>query len=113
MVHTCHAHGCNARVPPSMFMCRAHWFSLRKPLRDAIWREYRQGQEFDKSPSARYMAVQRRAVGEGAFKPNDEAAARAAAPYLIESEQWRTRAIERGEGDPLAGIVQNPPACTP
>lgn len=86
-------------------MCRKHWYSLRRELRDAIWREYRPGQENDKAPSARYMAVQRRAVGEVAFRPLDEAAARDAAPYLLESELWRKRAIEAGLGDPLAGIA--------
>jgi hypothetical protein len=55
MVHTCHAHGCEVRVPPKMFMCKRHWFSLRKPMRDAIWREYRPGQEDDKRASTRYM----------------------------------------------------------
>lgn len=59
MKHECHAHGCAVAVPPSMVMCRPHWWSVRKALRDAIWREYRRGQERDKRPSARYMAVQR------------------------------------------------------
>jgi hypothetical protein len=103
--HTCHARGCTTPVPPRMFMCRTHWYKVRKPLRDAIWAEYRPGQERDKMPSARYMAVQRRAVGEVAFKPHDEQAARDAAPYLIEAENWRRRAIEAGQGDPLEGIA--------
>lgn len=60
--HTCHAHACTRAVPPRMFMCRAHWFSLRKPIRDAIWNEYRSGQEIDKRPSLRYLAVQQRAI---------------------------------------------------
>lgn len=106
MSHACHAHDCTLEVPPRMLFCRRHWYSLRKPLRDAIWREYRAGQEHDKLPSARYMAVQRRAVGEVAFRPNDEQAARDAAPYLLDSERWRRLAIERGEGDPLEGLPQ-------
>ena len=105
MRHTCHAHGCDVAVPPKMFMCRAHWFALRKPMRDAIWREYRPGQENDKNPSPRYMAVQRRAVGEVAFKPYDESAAAMAATYLLESEVWRQRAIDAGQGDPLRGLA--------
>ncbi len=72
----------------------SHWFALPKPLRDAIWREYRPGQEHDKKPSARYLAVQRRAIG-----------ALLAAPYLLESEIWRREAIEAGDGDPLEGIA--------
>jgi hypothetical protein len=79
-------------------------------MRDAIWREYRPGQENDKSPSARYMAVQRRAVGEVAFRPHDERAAAVAAPYLLDAEVWRERAIEAGEGDPLDGLAPRAPA---
>ncbi len=87
-----------------MFMCKNHWFSLRRPMRDAIWREYRPGQENDKNPSPRYMAVQRRAVAEVAFKPRDEAAALVCGQLLLESERWRQVAIDRGFGDPLAGL---------
>lgn len=101
MSHTCHAHGCTRRVPPAMFACKPHWFALRKPMRDAIWREYRPGQENDKKPSYRYLAVQRRAVAELAFKPNDEKSAHVAAGYILESEAFRLRAIETGAGDPL------------
>lgn len=101
MRHTCHAEGCKKVVPPSMFMCRGHWFSLSKQMRDAVWREYRPGQENDKNPSNRYMAVQRRALAEVIFKPNDEAASLAAAPFVIESQLWRQRAIDAGEGDPM------------
>lgn len=28
-----------------MWGCRTHWFLIPKPLRDAIWRTYRPGQE--------------------------------------------------------------------
>jgi hypothetical protein len=58
MTHHCHAHGCNRSVPPRMFACREHWFALSKEMQDAIWREYRSGQEVDKRPSLRYLAVQ-------------------------------------------------------
>jgi hypothetical protein len=105
MPHHCHAHGCDRRVPPSMFMCGKHWFSLRAATRASIWREYRPGQENTKDPSARYMAVQRRAVAEAAFKPNDEAAAATAARYLADAEAWRQIAVERGEGDPFAALA--------
>lgn len=30
-----------------MWGCKAHWFRLPKPIRDAIWRAYRPGQEED------------------------------------------------------------------
>jgi hypothetical protein len=88
-----------------MFMCRGHWYGLRKPTRDAIWREYRRGQELDKEPSLRYLAVQRFAVGEAAFRPNDETAALTAAGYFVEAEAWRRKAIASGQGDPLASLV--------
>lgn len=89
-----------------MFMCREHWYKLRKAMRDAIWREYRPGQERDKAPSLRYLAVQRRAVGEVAFAPHNERAARDAAPYLLEAEVLRAECIKTGAGDPLDGICE-------
>ena len=86
-----------------MFMCRQHWYSLRRPLRDAVWREYRPGQEVDKEPSSRYMAVQRRAVAEVAAN-TPELDRAIAIDYLRRSEQWRRRAVRDGMGDPLAGL---------
>lgn len=105
MTHTCHAHGCDKRVPPAMFACKRHWFSLPVKIRRAVWREYRLGQEDDKRPSFRYMAVQRLAVMHTAFKPNDEEAARVCAGYLAEAVLWQRRAIEVGLGDPLDGLL--------
>lgn len=55
--HTCHWPGCPKQVPPAMWGCSGHWFKLPKSLRDAIWREYRPGQEKDGTPSDRYLAV--------------------------------------------------------
>lgn len=112
MPHTCHAHGCKVAVPPKMFMCRAHWFALRRPIQQAIWREYRPGQENDKQASLRYLAVQQRAIGELVFRPNDEAAASASTVYLLTAEVMRTRAIDAGQGDPLQGLVPTPPMST-
>lgn len=108
-MHTCNAHGCERRVPPSMFACKPHWFALPKKIRDAIWNEYRPGQEDDKEPSFRYMAVQRLAVSHTAFKPHDEQAAYTAAQYLQDALKWQQLAIEAGQGDPLAGLVPAPP----
>ena len=62
MAHVCHAEQCNTPVPPKMFMCRKHWYTVPKPLRDAIWAEYRPGQEIDKRPSDAYMEVARAAI---------------------------------------------------
>lgn len=55
--HTCHWPGCEKRVPPAMWGCRQHWFSLPKVLRDAIWDEYVPGQEQRMDPSDGYLAV--------------------------------------------------------
>lgn len=54
MAHTCHATDCPRVIPPDMFMCRFHWFSLPKDMRDRIWETYRDGQEDDKKPSHAY-----------------------------------------------------------
>ena len=74
-------------------------------MRDAIWREYRKGQEIDKKPSLRYLAVTQRAIGEIAFKPHDGEAAVASAPYLLRAEQLRRECISQGLGDPLDGLA--------
>lgn len=88
-----------------MLACRAHWFALRKDIRDAVWREYVDGQENTKTPTCRYMAVQRFAIFALAFVPFNEEAARVAANYLLEAQRWRIKAIQAGEGDPLRGLV--------
>ena len=39
-------------------MCRSHWFTLPKPMRDSIWAEYNPGQEQGKAPVTReYLDV--------------------------------------------------------
>lgn len=105
MAHTCHAHECSHAVPPKMLMCAKHWRALPAKVQRAIWREYRSGQERDKSPSVRYLAVQRLAVMHSAFKPNDEAAALVCANYLREAIAFQQAAIAEGAGDPLEGLV--------
>jgi hypothetical protein len=62
VTHECHATECHVEVPPRMLMCRRHWWMVPKPLRDAVWAEYRPGQEVDKRPSNEYMDAQRAAV---------------------------------------------------
>jgi hypothetical protein len=34
---SCRVEHCSLDANPGQLMCRAHWFSLPKPLRDAIW----------------------------------------------------------------------------
>jgi hypothetical protein len=55
--HHCHWPGCAQQVPPAMWGCRSHWFSLPRSLRDKIWRAYEPGQEVSGTPSAEYVAV--------------------------------------------------------
>lgn len=62
MPHICHATGCKQIVVPAMFMCRTHWYWLPKPMRDAIWKAYRKGQELDKQPSAKYLKAAQEAI---------------------------------------------------
>lgn len=55
MSHTCHWPGCKRDVPPAMWGCKEHWFTLPKRLRDEIWRTYVPGQEITKTPSEAYL----------------------------------------------------------
>jgi hypothetical protein len=48
-------------VPPSLHMCRSHWYTLQKHLRDLIWRHYVPGQEIKKNPTPAYMEAFRAA----------------------------------------------------
>lgn len=57
MKHTCHWPTCEQEVPPKMWGCRKHWFTLPQNLRSEIWRTYRPGQEITKDPSDEYTAV--------------------------------------------------------
>lgn len=62
MSHHCHATECKVEVPPEMFMCRKHWFSLSGRLRNLIWRTYREGQCDDMNPSKAYCEVAKECV---------------------------------------------------
>ena len=53
--HHCHALRCKVEVPPELHMCRAHWFSVPKSLRDQLWATYGPGQEITKDPSSEYL----------------------------------------------------------
>lgn len=41
MTRECPVAGCTNKHDRSMLMCRGHWFSVPKPLRDELWRAYR------------------------------------------------------------------------
>lgn len=55
--HTCHWPSCSKKIPPAVFMCKAHWFTLPASLRNKVWRAFRPGQEISKTPSPEYMEV--------------------------------------------------------
>jgi hypothetical protein len=57
--HHCHWPGCTLQVPPAMWGCRNHWYSLPAGLRAKVWATYQPGQEKTLSPSAEYLAVAR------------------------------------------------------
>lgn len=40
-MHNCAAKGCSEEIPDHLLMCRSHWFSVPKPIRDEIWEAYR------------------------------------------------------------------------
>lgn len=72
MAHTCHATDCDVRVPPEMFMCRRHWFSLPTHMRARIWKTYRAGQCDDWDISHAYADAAREAVQFIAAKENKQ-----------------------------------------
>ena len=105
MNHICHAPGCTRRVPPKMLACRDHWGALPKKIQDAVWREYRPGQELTKRPTQRYMAVQRLALAHLVFKPHDEKSVLKAISYLAAAVRYSKEAVKAGLGDPLENVV--------
>lgn len=88
-----------------MFMCGPHWRKLPKKFKDAIWREYRAGQEIRKDPTPAYLAVQQLAISRSAFKPNDEQAALVCAGYLQRAVEYQQLCIDAGGPDPLEGLI--------
>jgi hypothetical protein len=55
MTHTCHNPNCGQPIPAHLVSHRSAWFALPKRLRDAIWGNYRAGQEDDKRPTMTYL----------------------------------------------------------
>lgn len=107
MTHKCHAHGCPLAVPPKFLFCAKHWHSTRKTLQNAIWNEYRAGQEDDKNASDRYMAIQRLCVSELAHRmPGGSAVA---LRYAEQAEAYRQKAIAAGAGDPFEQLARRKP----
>jgi hypothetical protein len=78
--HTCHWPGCDTQVPPAMWGCIPHWYSLPANLRAAIWRVYVPGQEVTLTPSRAYLEVARQAEAWIAQHLQNRKAKAAAAP---------------------------------
>jgi len=55
MDHACHNPNCGRPLPAHLVSHRSAWFALPKALRDAIWQNYRAGQEDDKRPTMAYI----------------------------------------------------------
>jgi hypothetical protein len=55
--HECHWPDCKVQVPPAMWGCKKHWFTLPVQLRNKIWKAYVPGQEVTMTPSAEYLEV--------------------------------------------------------
>lgn len=57
--HHCHWPGCEKQVPPAMWGCDKHWFTLPVDLRRKVWAAYEPGQEVEGTPSDKYLEVVR------------------------------------------------------
>lgn len=57
----CRWPGCATMVPAHMWACKPHWSRLPKEYRDAIWQNYRPGQEIDGGLTTGYIAADRAA----------------------------------------------------
>jgi hypothetical protein len=95
LMHKCHAIDCEVQIAPKLLMCLKHWKMLPKKTQISIWNEYRPGQEVDKKPSFKYLAIQQLAVGEVASQESKEEQAQIAyrksmefALLAQEKENW-------------------------
>lgn len=60
-MHLCHWPSCRKSVPPRLWGCRTHWYTLPLEIRKEIWDTYVPGQEDRKDPSPEYLAVAEKA----------------------------------------------------
>jgi hypothetical protein len=44
-VQSCAIPGCARPIDPSRLMCRCHWYTVPKELRDRVWATWRSGQD--------------------------------------------------------------------
>jgi len=62
VTHRCHARRCRTQIPERYLMCQKHWAMVPAPLRQAVWRHYRPGQEHDKRPSEAWFNAAKVAI---------------------------------------------------
>lgn len=55
--HLCHAQNCDKPVAPHLLMCARHWAMVPKSIQQAVYANYRRGQEKDKNPSKAWMTA--------------------------------------------------------
>jgi hypothetical protein len=67
-VHDCPVAGCAVKVPRTRLMCKGHWYSVPKPLRDEVWRAYRNG-----VASVEYLEARERAIAAAEGRDPDPA----------------------------------------
>jgi hypothetical protein len=79
-------------------------------LQICVWAEYRPGQERDKRPSARYLAVMHAAIAVVASKEQRHGEAGEARER---ADLFRRAVLEHGGRDPLAGIDLPEPMPSP
>jgi hypothetical protein len=85
--HTCHAVACEATCPPKYLMCGRHWRMVPTVLQEAVWANYRPGQEQRGLPTDEWFQAARAAQVavadlEGHSAPRVEAYRRRGAKYL-------------------------------
>lgn len=78
-MHTCHAVGCEARVPARRLMCAPCWRHVPVDLQKAVWAAYVPGQEIA-GPSPAYLEAARAAIRavEAITRPAPRSAAKVA-----------------------------------
>lgn len=104
MIHLCHAVACKKEISPRLFVCPKHWRKLHKVFQDAIWREYKTGQEVSKTPTNRYIAVQRGAIS---LLATIDGYTQEAEMSRAHCDLWRTFCREQnGGGDPFTSEME-------
>ncbi len=59
--HVCAVPGCQARIKPVLLMCRTHWRRGPNPIKRAVFKHYREGQN-SQTATPEYMEAYYAAV---------------------------------------------------